>query len=366
MKSSLSLKAIGRFLPVSIEGAFLARVKKTVTAFLMVSSLSLPYSLAAMEVAIGDLVKIANQRENQLYGYGMVVGLTGSGDSKSKLGRETLQKVLENAGIHIDEEALKGKNTASVLVMARLPQSAKPGDTIDIWISSIGDAKSISGGYLLQTPLQGPDGVVYAVAQSSLGENKSKERSRRRKEKNTVYVVQAAIIERAPVQPVIKPNSEVELSLHHFDVTTAGAIINAINARFPDSASLLDSGSVLLRIPEEGRLSFVSSVLSLPVQVTPPPRVVIDTQTQTIVMGGDVNISPVGIAKEGITIEIKGDGAVKKGERKEISAAFLQESATVEDLVSALNRLGLSTAEIIDIIKTIHAAGALHAELVIL
>ena len=339
---------------------------KCLVAPLLAGAFLLPSQLFSMQLPIRDLVSIANQRENQLYGYGMVVGLPRTGDSKSTLGKETLQKVLENAGIDTTEESLQGRNTAAVLVMARLPQSAKPGDMIDIWISSIGDAKSIAGGYLVQTPLRGPDGTVYAVAQAALGEGESRSQSMRRREKNTVFVVQAAIIERAPLQPVIKPTSTIELSLHHFDVTTAGAIINGINTLYPESAVLQPSGVISVNVAGPDQLGFVASILSIEVQVEPPPRVVIDTQTNTIVMGGDVNISPVGIAKDGITIEIRGEQARREGEREPQTAVFIAESATVEELISALNRLGLSTSEIIDIIKTIHAAGALHAELLIL
>lgn len=322
----------------------------------------------AVKVQIKNLAKPAGQRENQLVGYGVVVGLPQSGDSRGALAKQSMAAVLRNSGLNVDEEVLAGKNIAAVLVMANLPGAVKEGDKIDIWVSSIGDAKSIAGGYLLQTPLNAGDGVTYAVAQSMVASGKQLGVTMRGSQnKNTMYVSQGAVVERAPLQPLIgEDENSFVLKMIHFDLATAGAIANAINSIYEGSASLNQDGTINIAIPDgEEPYGFLNAVYSIEVEAPDKPRLVIDQSTATIVMGHNVSISSVGIAKDGIMVKVRGEQSNAQAP-KTGSTGKLGEAATAEELVDALNHLGLSAADIIDIIKAINAVGALHGELILL
>ncbi len=322
-----------------------------------------------MDVPVKNLVKLAGQRENQLVGYGVVVGLPQTGDSRAILARESMATVLRNSGIQVDAEVLTGKNIAAVLVMANLPAVVKEGDRIDVWISSIGDAKSISGGYLLQTPLNGADGRTYAVAQSLVSGAAMKPGARTNPKNNTMYVSQGAVVERAPTQPWVNAATEngaplnFRFKLIQHDLQTAGLIVESINRQYANRARLNEDSTITVEVPQgEEPYAFLNQIYSIEVDVPGKARLVIDQSTATIVMGHDVSISSVGIAKDGITVKVRGESS----REEESATAKIEDSATAEELVDALNRLGLSAGEIIDIIKAIHAVGALHGELILL
>jgi len=320
-------------------------------------------SVYSQIMQVGDVVKIDTQRDNQLIGYGLVVGLPQTGDSKSTISRNALEKVLKYTGIDIEAEEYKGKNIAAVLVTADIPPVARQGDRIDIYISSIGDAKSLSGGILMQTPLQGADGQVYAVAQGHVAAKKKQRVSFHSDGATTVMLTSAAIIEKDLVQPVVV-NNVIRLSLRNFNIINANEVIKSINKRYNGSAELESMGSIELTVPAGMKYhEFLAEVLKLPVEISSNGKVVVDPATATIVMGNDVKISPVGITKNGITIKVQGSVTEEK---KAVSNAFIEETTTVEDLVKSLNNLGLSAEDIIDIMRAIDAAGALHGELIIL
>ena len=321
----------------------------------------------AIELSIGDVVKVATQRENQLSGYGLVVGLPQTGDSRSPLTKEALTRLLEYHGIYQNDEKFNGKNIAVVMVTATLTPNVRSGDYLDVWVSSIGDAKSLEGGFLLQTPLKGGDGQVYAVAQAYLQKNVEQRGSARQTKKNTVRIIKGALVEKTLAQPITDGQNRILLTMRQYDIQNAGSIINAINEKYTGAASLEDNGLIAVKVPEDKSATiFIAGVLDISVNMKALNRVVIDRESGTIVMGQNVKISTVGVTKNGISIKIKGNRDGSSDEREERSSVVLEEAATVEDLVSALNSLGLNTRDIIDILEAIHAAGALHAELVVL
>lgn len=349
--------------------------------------------IAALQLTVRDIARIAWHRENQVSGYGVVVGLNGSGDSRSELALETLKKNLYNRGIDLGEKALQARNIAAVMVTATIPTHARPGDPIDVWVSSIGDARALNGGILLQTALTGADGQVYAVAQGPIAaplprptENNNLQLynfsvyNRRippndrltQDRHNSAHIPSGAIIERAVSQPTVmiddvKKTKSSRLSLHHFDFMTARNVVAAINKKFPNAASLSSDGTIALDIPyASDHVDYLSKILAVKVEVPERTRVVLDTRTGTIVTGGSVAISQVMVTHNGMRIEVGGKKAYAYGDEKSPSSAELKEGATVKELVDNLNKLGLSAAEIIDVIKAIHAAGALHGELTIL
>jgi flagellar P-ring protein precursor FlgI len=350
-------------------------------------------NLAALTLTVRDIARISWHRENQVSGYGVVIGLNGSGDSRSELALETLKKNLYNRGIDLGEKTLQAKNIAAVMVTAMIPTHARPGDPIDVWVSSIGDARALNGGMLLQTPLTGADGQVYAVAQGpvvaplprptennnlqlynfSVYNRRIPPNDRLTQERhNSAHIPGGAIIEKAVSQPTvmiddIKKTKSSKLSLHNYDFMTARNTIAAINKKFPNTAALANDGTISLNIPyTSDHVDYLSKILSVKVDVPERTKVVLDTRTGTIVSGGSVAISAVMVTHNGMQIEVSNKKAYTYGEEKSPASAELKEGATVKELVDNLNRLGLSAAEIIDVIKAIHAAGALHGELTVL
>ena len=326
----------------------------------------------SLELPIRELVKIGSMRENQLAGYGLVVGLPQTGDTRSMLTTEQLKRVLSLKGMPAGDISFETRNVAVVMVTAKLPPLALSGNPIDIWVSSIGNARSLQRGYLLQTPLSGADGRVYAVAQGSISSSSSgTERSRPgRQKETTAFISNGAIIEQEVTQPITLNEGEqrvVYLHLIHFDISTANNVINGINQAFPGSAQLRNNGTIAVQIPEETESpGFISDVLKIPVTVESRARVVIDPRSGTIVMGGNVGLSPVAVSKSGMSIRIGDSRNSGREDKKKPSIVFLEESPTVSQLVDVLNKLGLGSREIIDILKAIHSAGALHAELLII
>ncbi len=327
---------------------------------------------------IKRLVKIGSMRENQLTGYGLVVGLPQTGDTRNILTTEMLKNTLSSRGMKIDDSKLKTKNVAIVMVMAKIPPIALPGNFIDIWVSSVGNAKSLKNGYLLQTPLSGADGKIYAVAQgsvvssSSLGKSKTQRVNVRSTQETTTFISNGAIIEKKITQPLIsvKNNRQIVIfNLIYFDISTANNIINGINKSFINSTRLNKDGTIIVQIPEtENSIKFISNILEIPVKVESKAKVVIDPRSGTIVMGGNVGLSPIAVSKSGMNIKIGNsqDNLDEKNKNKKSTISFLEEAPTISQLVNILNKLGVDAHEMIDILKAIHSAGALHAELLII
>lgn len=349
--------------------------------------------LFSLNLTVRDIARVSWHRENQVSGYGVVIGLNGSGDSRSQLALETLKKNLYNRGIDLGEKTLQAKNIAAVMVTANIPVHARPGDPVDVWVSSIGDARALNGGMLLQTALTGADGAVYAVAQGPVAaplprpsENNNLQlynfsvynrrippNDRLNQERhNSAHIPGGAIIEKGVSQPTVmvddaKKTKTSKLSLHYFDLMTARNVVAAINKKFPNTAAFGNDGTIALNIPYTAdHIDYLTKILEVKVDVPERTKVVLDTRTGTIVSGGSVAISAVMVTHNGMQIEVSNKKAYTYGEEKSPANAELKEGATVKELVDNLNKLGLTSAEIIDVIKAIHSAGALHGELTVM
>lgn len=357
--------------------------------FLLLTLHALP--ITAFAERIKDIASFEGFRENQLIGYGLVVGLDGSGD-KGLATMQGIANMLQRMGLTVRPNDIKAKNTAAVMVTANLPPFPKPGIRIDAIVSTIGDAKSLQGGTLLLTPLKGPDGKVYALAQGpvSIGGfvGGGGGTTVQKNHPTTGKVPEGVMIEREPPFSLVNGN-EMKIFLRRPDFTVAKEIALKINEALKfDYASPLDPSTVRLKIPPEykGRVvELVSMIESLEVSVDVPARVVINERTGTVVIGEKVRVSPVAIAHGNLSIEIKTEFKVsqppplapekaetvvvpeKEVKVKEEKAALLEVSGTtLGEIVKALNALGVTPRDLISILQALKAAGALRAELEII
>ncbi len=365
----------------------------TVITIMMAANLMMASAApAAVSTRIKDIAKVQGVRSNQLVGYGLVVGLAGTGDSATK-NIETMQSIanmLKSFGVTVTAKQLQTKNVAAVMVTAQLPPFVKPGDTIDITVSSIGDAKSLQGGTLLQTPLKAGNGMVYAVAQGAVttgGFIVGSGGSSQQKNFPTVGITSnGAIVEReVPVQLI--SNGSLLLALTRPDFTTASRISDAINSRFGSIATARDPGTVTVTVPEDYRgdvVNFVAAIEELPVTPDNIAKVVINERTGTVVMGSNVTIDEVAVAQGGLSIRITrtndvsqpppfSDGTTARTSNTSVDVnedkahvVTLPATANVGDVVNALNAIGATPRDIISILQAMKAAGALHADLEII
>ncbi|MFN7054811.1 flagellar basal body P-ring protein FlgI [Hyphomonas sp.] len=360
-------------------------------AALSVLMLSLPQTAEA-QTRIRDVVAVEGVRQNDLVGYGIVVGLNGTGDTvrNSPFTEDSLTHMLERLGVNVQGEDIKPRNVAAVLVTASLPPFARNGSMIDVSVSSIGDASSLQGGMLILTPLKGADNEVYAVAQGSIIVGGIDVRAQAARETRgtptTGSIPNGASIERE-VNYDFNRNRTLSLSLRSPDFTTAARIEDTINAAMGFRvASMRDPGTVDLdlRGMSESPARVLAIIENLPVAVATPARIVIDEKSGTIVLGEDVTISRVAIAQGNISIKVRETPVASQpnpfspGEtmvlpRSDIqitqtgsnNIAMLNPNVTLSQLVTGLNALGVSPQEMADIIRAMKTAGALHADLVI-
>lgn len=347
-------------------------------------------ALAAPTVRIKDIAKVQGVRSNQLVGYGLVVGLNGTGDSDKTSANPSVANILKSFGVTVNTAQLKAKNVAAVMITAQLPPFVKSGDNIDITVSSIGDAKSLQGGTLLQAPLQAANGNVYAVAQGALSTGGfSAGRGGNSQQKNfpTVgSVPNGAIVERdVPMQ--ISAGGTINLALAQPDFTTATRITEAINVNFGAIAYARDPGTVAVTVPYQygnNVVAFVASLEDLPVTPDAIAKIVINERTGTVVMGANVAVSEAAVAQGGLSIKISretqvsqppsfSDGTTAVTEKKTVEVdekpanlIVLPSSSNIGDVVNALNAVGATPRDIIAILQAMKAAGALHADLQII
>ncbi|MGB9822402.1 flagellar basal body P-ring protein FlgI [Thermodesulfovibrio sp.] len=343
---------------------------------------------------IKDIANWAGIRENQLVGYGLVVGLNGTGDKDGTYLYQPIANMLSRMGITVNVKDLKGKvkNVAAVMVTAKLSTNVRPGTKIDVQVSSIGDAKSLQGGTLLMTPLTGPDGEVYAVAQGpvSIGGFIAAGRAAQaiKNHQNVGYIPEGAIVEKAvPVN--LNAKNELQLLLQFPDITTARNIAEKINDTFKTGiAKALDPSTVAVSVPLNYRgnvLDFMAEIEKIEVSTDLPARVVINERTGTVVIGSHVKITPVALSHGGLTITIKETPEViqppplaherartetvprteVKVEEKQASLLEVKGS-TVGELVKALNALGVTPKDLISILEALKTSGALKADLIIM
>ena len=337
---------------------------------------------------IKDLAYINGVRTNQLVGYGLVVGLNGTGDKSNTIfTNQSLANMLEKMGIRIDPKLTKVNNIAAVTVTADLPPFGKVGNKIDATVSSIGDAKSLGGGILLLTQLKGADGEVYAMAQGPLvvgGFLASGTGASVQKNHPTVgRVPNGVTIEREIRYADMKVDSLL-ISLKAPDYTTARRMTERINQTFVGAAYAKDGGSVVVTTPDEQKsnpVKFVSVIENLDVKPDNMAKIVVDEKTGTVVMGDNVLISTVAVSHGNITVQVKEDANVSqpmpfakgrtvatpdtqiKVEEDKGRWVVIPEGISIRELVNAMNATGVPTRDIITILQTIKAAGALHAEL---
>jgi flagellar P-ring protein precursor FlgI len=341
-----------------------------------------------------ELVSIEGVRDNQLIGYGLVVGLRGTGDRQQTLfSAQSLANLLQQMGVATNPAILRVANTAAVMVTATLPAFAQPGVHIDVTASSIGDAPNLQGGQLLLTSLKGVDGQVYAISQGPVmtgGFSTGRSGNGQTVNHPTVgRIPGGATIERAA--PTLSPNGHVKLQLMQPDFTTAIRISAAINDKFADGKPLVakpeNSALVALTIPPDYAsrpVEFIAEVEALTVQADRPARVVINERTGTIVMGKEVRVSPVAIMHGNLTVEIQTVNTVSQpapfsqgqtavvpqvsvGAKEEKSRSLvLKQGATVEELVRALGSIGSTPRDVIAILQSLRAAGALEADIDVL
>ncbi len=350
-------------------------------------------STSAYAVRIKDLAAFEGVRDNQLVGYGIVVGLNGSGDSdQAYMQIRSVVTLLERMGVTVNVNQIKVKNVAAVMVTATLPPFAKQGNRIDVLVSSLGDAKSIAGGTLIMTPLKGADNQVYAVAQGSVLTNSfafaGQGASAQKNHPTAGRIPEAALVERE-LPNTLAGKTTLRLNLNQADFTTATRIARVINEKFNAVvATNSDPGSVILKIPESytnRTVEFVAALETLDVKPDNPARVILNERTGTIVMGENVRISTVAVSHGNLSLVIKETPQVsqpsplsKTGETvvvprtdlkvKEDSPRLtvLPEGSNIGDVVRALNALGVTPRDLISILQAVKAAGALQAELTII
>lgn len=341
------------------------------------------------EVRLKDIGRMEGVRSNQLVGMGLVLGLQGTGD-KGDLVLAMLGNLAQNFGVVMDRDDLKTKNAAVVTVTCELPPFARSGEKVDVTISAVGEAKSLEGGVLLQTPLKSAGGEVYAVAQGPVsigGFSAGASGSRLSKNISTTgRIPGGALVERETTWDSGKGDI-IRFLLRDPDFTTADRITRVLNDRFGPVASAADAGCVEIRIPPSfrGKTShFIAALEKLEITPDTIARVVINERTGTVAMGGDVKISEVAVAHGNLTVTIATQNGVSQpqpfsggdtvelqqstitAEEENGSLARLETSATVDDVVKSLNTLGATPRDIITILQAIDKAGALHGELVII
>ena len=361
--------------------------------FCVLLALAVSASAEEKRVLVRDITTIEGVRENPLVGYSIVVGLNGTGDRFQTLfTTQTLGNVMQRMGVQIPSTQVRMNNVAAVFVTASLPPFARAGMSLDVTVSSIGDARSLEGGVLLLTPLKGPDGQVYAQAQGPLtlgGFSAGGPGNSKMTNHPTVgRVPNGGTVERHVVVDLSRMTT-ISLMLRDPDFTAAHDIASAINHQFgKEISSATDSRQVMVQVSEAGKVSvpeLISQIQNLSIIFHPPAKVVVNERTGTIVMGGDVKLSAVSVLHGGLTVEVttkfsvsqpnplsKGGETVvvpdQQVEAHDASAKSIRlaEGASVEDLIAGLQTMGATARDIVAILQAIKAAGGLQAELEVL
>jgi flagellar P-ring protein precursor FlgI len=368
------------------------RALVSLTCLGLVATVTAIAAAPARAERLKELVDVEGVRENPLVGYGLVVGLQGTGDdASSPATRQALAQLIKHLGVTIDPAQIKAKNVAAVVVTAQLPPFARAGSTIDVTVSSVGTAKSLQGGTLVATPLKGADKRTYALAQGSLSLGgfavEGASGSAQKKNHATVARVPGGgVIEQGA--PGALADDEVVLLLHDPDFTTASRIAEAVDGALgPGSAVVRDPGAVVVRVGKAWRGKVVGLVATLErLEVVPdaPAKVVIDERTGTIVVGAGVTLGPAAIAYGSLTVTVSErqtvsqPGVLSNGDTvttpesgvavEEGGGGLVVENgaATVGELAAVLNALGLKPRDLVAIFQALAAAGALRAEIEVL
>lgn len=340
---------------------------------------------------IKEIATLEGVRDNQLTGYGLVVGLAGTGDSRQTVfTTQSLSSTLQRMGVAVPPTSLRIRNTAAVLITATLPPFAQPGSKIDITAAAIGDASNLQGGLLILTPLRGADGQTYAVAQGPVitgGFVAGRGGNSQTVNHPTVgRLPNGAIVERA--SPSVLSSTELRLQLNQSDFTTASRVAKAINNKYATEggaqARAESSNTILVRVPpqfQQQTVEFVSEIESLTIEADRVARIVVNERTGTITIGKDVRIAPTSILHGVLSVEIQTAFTVSqpnplsqgqttvvpeidvRAKEEKAKSIRLQEGASVDDLVRALLAVGSTPRDIIAILQNLQSSGALNAQL---
>lgn len=357
------------------------------TAIFILSAL---YAPCAHAIRLKDISSISGVRNNQLTGYGLVVGLSNTGDRRDDLTASSLSNMLEGMGIAAGSAQVEARNVASVMVTANLPASAKAGSSINVTISSIGSATSLQGGVLLQTPLTGLDGKVYAIAQGPLvvgGFSAQGNAASAQKNHTTVASIpNGATVERE-VPFSFNNQEELTINMHVHDFTTTQQTVESLNDSLGGNyASANDASTIRLQVPSEFRGNLVPLMASIEnLNITPQnaAKVVVDEKTGTIVIGKDVKLARVAIAHGNLQVTIQESTDVSQPNafaqgttvaspvtdlmsREESRNLHLVEGATLQELVDGLNAIGATPRDLISILRALKSSGSLYADLEVL
>lgn len=359
-------------------------------ARLLAVCLAAPALFAASRLK--DLSIVEGGRDNQLVGYGIVVGLAGDGDSNAATTLRSVANILQRYGLTVPASDIKAKNVAAVMITADISAFMKVGSRIDVNVASMGDAKSLQGSVLLQSPLLGADGRVYAVAQGPVaiggfsgGAGGGGGATVTRNHPTVGNITNGAIVEREIGAQIVRDNV-VRVLLHNPDYTTASRMADAINAKWPAAANPVDAATIAIQLPEDYRgrnVAFIADLGQIESTTDTLARIVINERTGTIVATSTVRLSQVAIAHGSLTITVTsnqgvsqpnafsdGQTAVVQSTQTTVNEAkggftIVNEPPTIERLAAALNALGVSTREMMVIFQTLKRSGALQAELII-
>jgi len=365
---------------------------KRLGILLVLFGVLLSLSDPASGARIKDIAKISGVRGNQLYGYGLIIGLNGTGDKQgTEFTIQSLANMLQKIGIRVNADQVKVKNVAAVMVTAELPAFTRPGMRLDAMVSSIGDAKSLQGGTLLLTSLMGVDGNVYALAQGAVsigGFSVGAGGSSAQKNHPTVGLVPNGVLVEKGVEVPLLVRNRLDFVLHRSDFTTAELMAQAMNRKVGAVvAQAMDSRTVTVTVPaqyQDRLVDYITKLETVEVGVDTPARIVFNERTGTVVMGENVRISTVAVSHGGLSVVISEDPLISQPtplslgrtvveQQQEISVKeeesrlmVLPQGTSLGDVVKALNAVGVTSLDLIAILEAIQNAGALNGELVIM
>lgn len=351
---------------------------------------------SATEVKIKDVARIAGVRDNALTGYGLVFGLAGSGDSvRNRATVQSVANMLRSFGVNVEENDIVSRNVAAVIVTAKLPAFAEPGQALDVQVAASGDARSLNGGTLMLAPLMGPDGKLYALAQGAISvggyQFEGITASNQKNHPTVGWIPSGATVEQASPLRVAGDGRSLSVLLNDADFTNANRIASAIRSAMPGASVRAEhAGKVVVDfgVVQDNLVTQIARLENLTIDQQRRSRVVVNERTGTIVAGGDVRLGAVSISHGNLNVEIRTDYSVSQPNgilvrpSSEISSVVVPrttmrvgegdaslvrvpEGATVADLVASLRSVKLSTRDVIAVLQSIKAAGALDGELII-
>ena len=373
---------------------------KKLISLLLFCGLFQSFILPAQADRIKDITSLAGIRSNQLVGYGIVVGLAGSGDGNTGITLQSMQSLVARFGITSTLDGFNGDNAAAVMLTAELPPFSKPGQTIDVTVSTIGGSESLKGGTLLMSPLLGSDGETYAIAQGNvvvggLGVEGADNSSLTVNIPTVGRIPGGASVERM-VETAFLDTDFVILNLHQGDFSTALNISQAINETFGDEMAMaLDKNSIRVRAPNDPsqKVGFVSMLENLEVEkASPPAKIIINSRTGTIVISGDVKVMPAAVAHGSLKVTVNEDVNVDQADalavgagananagpavenpdteievEEDVAKAFLfGQGVSLSDIVDSINAVGATSSDLVAILEALREAGALNAELIVI